>query len=294
MAETLGEYYGSKKPDEKASSSGGSTNRVRSGDDDIQAITDRILGAGPVAQDQYTWDEFATDALRAFYTGDGMQNPETGHVIYKGGYDTGRGRLTGSKAISYLQKRLIAAGLLDPEDITMPGSPADPYTRRAMADLLDSKDILGVSTLQATFDSLSRDFKGWDKVNAEKKARIVYSPPDRRIAAEEDVIDIARARGRQIMGHDPAQKQLDRVLRRTRAEEQREYQGELAAYNRDYAIAQYEQDLTDTKPSGAAVTIEQAASPDAIATEQFLRSEAGLKWSVLQGILALRNDMRNG
>lgn len=251
-----------------------------------QIIDDAIAGAGGgAAGGDQNYDDEALAFLKGIYTGDGMDDPKRpGTRIYRGGILAGVKRISGGAAVSYIQKLLVKAGLLDPDDISHPGSPADGATRQAMAMAREAQRSLGTVSVLDTLEVLSSQFGGWDKIKAERRA--VFVPPAREKQSAKDISQAVRVTAQEFMGRDASEEEINQVLLKVRASEDEEYHGVLADQR-----AAYEAGTTGKTPG--AVTVERAASPTAIAEEEFLESEEGLTWSVGKGIMGLLGMMQN-
>lgn len=247
----------------------------------------KILGSATADSEGPDYNEVADSFLNGIYSGQGMDDPkQPGRQIYVGGIMAGNTRLKGTQAVSYIQQQLIRAGLLDPEDISHPGSPADPATRDAMARARDAQTVLGTRSVLETMEVLQSQFPGWEQLKGAQRAAFVA--PARQEANMRDITSAVRAAAIEYTGEEASEEDINRIALKVRASEEDEYQGVLGEQRQAHAAAESGADDMDTG------TITRSASPSAIAEEEFLRSDEGMVWSVGKGVLGLLNMMRSG
>lgn len=250
-------------------------------------MAEAIAGAGGDDSEGPDFDAEANEFLNGIYTGNGMDDPkQPGRQIYAGGILVGKSRLKGNAAISYIQQQLVRAGLLDADDITHPGSPADGATRDAMARARDAQRQLGTRSILETLEVLQSQFPGWDKIKG--ASRQAFVAPAREQQSAKDIASAVRVAAREFTGEDASEEDINRILLKVRQEEEQEYQGILGEQRQAHAAGESGGDDMDTG------VINRAASPQAIAEEEFLQSDEGLTWSVGKGLLGLLSMMRSG
>lgn len=179
-------------------------------------------------------------------------------------------------------------GLIGPNTRITDGM-VDQPTISAFRELLGFANVNGldISEAQAKFTS------SVTATEEEKRIPRVFDPPEQRKANVKDIKAVIRATALEIMGQEPNEQQINRVLVQFREGEEAQYQGTLAAAKENFELERYYNEERGA-PKPTANTIIEAPGVDSLATEEFLKSDAALKWSLAQAAMGAMRIFRGG